>query len=109
MDDLSSESPVSAQRSRKRVPWIRGALTVVLVLGALKVLLGREDPAIFGAARDRLFPMVFPSPTFTAAQTPRATPDPVPLSQLLPLLQQKGQKAPAFKRGMNGPSPYTST
>jgi len=54
MDNIPAESPVSAQRSRKRVLWIRGALTVVLVLGALTVLLGREDPAIFGAARDRI-------------------------------------------------------
>jgi hypothetical protein len=45
MDDLSSQSPASAQRSRKRVLWIHGALTTLLVVAALIVLLTREAPA----------------------------------------------------------------
>ena len=45
MDNIPAESPVSAQRSRKRVLWIRGALTTLLVVAALIVLLTREAPA----------------------------------------------------------------
>ena len=94
MDDIPSDSPahrpISAQRARMRFPWMRVALTVVLIAAALIVLLGHEDPAIFGTARDRLFPVVSSSPTPTniltqAAQTPSATPDPLPILQQRPL------------------------
>jgi hypothetical protein len=73
-------------------------VSVVLLVAALTVLLGREDPTIFGTARDRLFPVASPLST-QAAQMPSATPDPVPLSQLLPLLQQRSLHVSALAAG----------
>jgi hypothetical protein len=104
MDNVPSESPASTptrgtERSWIRDRWTRAALTVALVAGALTVLLGREDPTIFGAVRDKLFHRVSPSTLFTPAQTPLATPDPLPLSQLLPLLQQRSLRVPALAAG----------
>lgn len=97
MDDLPSESPVSAQRSRRRALWIRGALTVALVLGALSVLLSREDPTIFGAVRESLFPVASPSPTsIRASPTPVATFD---LKSALPILQQRSLRVSALAAG----------
>jgi hypothetical protein len=81
----------SAPHSRTGVPWFRAALTVVLVAAALTLLLGREDPALFGAIRERLFPGVSPSPTFTP--TPSATPDP------LPILQQRSLRISTLAAG----------
>jgi hypothetical protein len=99
MDDLPSASFLGAGRSWMRAHWIRAALTVVVVVGALTVLLGREDPAFFGAVREGLFPVISPSPTFTAMHTPRATPAPVPVSQLMPLLQQRSLRVSALAAG----------
>jgi hypothetical protein len=97
MDDLSSESPVGAQHSRRRARWIRGALTVALVLCALTVLLSREDPTIFGATRERLFTVASPSPSSTqAAPTPSATLD---LMALLPFLQQRPLRVSTLAAG----------
>jgi hypothetical protein len=97
MDQIPSEPTVSAHRSRKRALWIRGALTGALVLSALAVLLSREDPAIFGAARAGLFPVASPSPSSTqTAPTPSATLD---LMALLPFLQQRSLRVSALAAG----------
>jgi hypothetical protein len=70
MDNIPSESTVSAQRSQKRVLWIRGALTALLVAATLTVLLAREAPTFLLTARDRVFPLAAPIPTATAVPTP---------------------------------------
>jgi hypothetical protein len=50
------------------------------------VLLRHEDPTIFGAARERLFPVTTPTDaSVRAAQTPTATPNPLPILQQGPL------------------------
>jgi hypothetical protein len=109
MDDLPSESfasnpsaptddshePDSSHRSPTRVHWIRAALTVMLVAGALTVLLSREDPTFFYAAQQRISYAVSP-PSTQAAPTPSVTRD---LMALLPVLQQRSLKAPALAAG----------
>jgi hypothetical protein len=70
-------------------------LTVALVLGALIVLLAREDPTIFGAAYWRLYPVIFP-PSTQAATTPIATFD---LKTALPFLQQRSLRVSALAAG----------
>jgi hypothetical protein len=97
MEDFPSKPPVSPQRSRRRALWIRGALTVMFILGALIVLLGREDPTIFGAARERLFPVASPFPPSTqVAPTFIATFD---LKSALPILQQRSLRVSALAAG----------
>jgi len=69
MDDLS-ESLVSAQRSQKRIFWMRVALTTLLVAAALTVLLAREAPAFLLTTRDGVLSLAAPVPTSTAVSTP---------------------------------------
>jgi len=93
----ASTLPDSMPSSRMSTPWLRAALTVLLVAATITVLVGPEDSTLFGVARDRLFPPPTTSPTSTqAAPTPVATFD---LKTALPILQQRSLRVSALAAG----------
>jgi hypothetical protein len=77
------------------MPWFRAVTTFVLAAAALTVLLAREDPTIFDAAHEKLFPVIT-SPSTQAAPTPSA---PFDLKSAVPILQQRSLRVSALTAG----------
>jgi hypothetical protein len=85
----------SARRSEIRSPRVRAALTVMFVAVALILLIVRENPAAFFAARTVLFPPALPTPTLTA----------IPTLTLTEILRHRPLRIPLLAPG--GPCPTT--